>query len=713
MRRLLIRPPLLALGTLVLLGTGCRREAAEAARSSGYEAFVPVYNRHISQWLKQQQKLTASEVARIDGELAAAQGTARETLAVRAAALRQDQEKWQFRLALGDYLKSATPADIPAGLVWENGMDQPDIGDPAAIKGGAFRKNIPSFPPTLRPFGDNSNNSFRGDLYDYIEMPLVTLHPDTMETIPGVARQWAVSRDGRTIYFRIDPEARYSDGVPVRARDFQVAVYLRVSDHIINPYSKQYYRENIAQVAVYDDLTLSVSLPEAKIYAPALAGSITPSPPHFYAAYGADYSERYQWLFPPTTGAYEVLPQDIIKGVSITQTRVNNWWARDRKYYRYRFNPDKLVSTVVRDESKAFELFRAGELDTFYLTRPELWYEKCEIDPVYKGYIERVTFYNRYPKIPRGIYINVSKPPLNDRNVRIGIQFAMNWQKVIDVMFRGDYQRLNAFNEGYVNFSDPSIKARPYSINLARQAFRAAGYTTEGADGILAKPGGERLSVSVTYSTAMPMFDRMFAILREEARACGFDLRLDGLEDTVAYKKEMQKQHEMSCSSWLIIPPVPDFHEFLHSSNAFDDKGNPKTQTNNTFVWGRPDTDRLCDQVRTGRTVEEIRDATWKLQRIIHDEAFFVPSYSVDFMRIGTWRWVRWPDCETTRFSPPVVFDPHEVYVFWIDEKIRAETQAARRTGKAFPESTKTVHASDLTAKPAKPSAPPPGDAPR
>ena len=61
--------------------------------------------------------------------------------------------------------------------------------------------------------------------------------------IPGLAREWAVSADGRTIYFRLDPEARYSDGEPVRARDFLVGVYLRVSDHIVNPYSKQFYRE--------------------------------------------------------------------------------------------------------------------------------------------------------------------------------------------------------------------------------------------------------------------------------------------------------------------------------------------------------------------------------------------------------------------------------------------------------------------------------------
>ena len=690
-----MRPPLslwclLMLCACTLLTVACRQNDQEISRKLEFEAFLPIYNRHIESWLITQQNASEKEAARIANALATATGEGKTTLETQAATLQLDLEKWKFRLAIGDFLKIAKASEIPTNLTWENGLDQPEIGDPAAQKGGAFRRYIPSFPPTIRPFGDNANNSFRGELYDYIDMPMVGLHPQTMEMIPGLAKEWASSADGRTIYFRIDPQARYSDGVSVKAIDFLVAVYLRVSDNIVNPYSKQYYRENIAQIAMYDDLTISVSLPEAKIYAPAIAGSITPSPPHFYNEYGPDYSERYQWRFPPTTGAYELLPEDIIKGASITQTRVKNWWAKDRKYYRHRFNPDKLVHTVVRDESKAFELFRAGELDTFFLTLPQLWYEKSEIEPVYKGYIERVTFYNQYPKVPRGLYVNVSKAPLNDINVRIGIHHAMNWQKVIDVMFRGDYQRLNAFNEGYVTFSDPSITARPFSIDDARAAFTKAGFTREGRDGILTKTDGTRLSVSITYP-AMPQLDRIFAILREEARACGFELRLDGLEPTVAYKKQMQKQHEMALSSWLITPPVPDFHQFLHSTNAVDASGNLKPQTNNTFAWHRADTDALSEKVRTASTPEELKDAAWKLQRIMHDEAIFVPGYSVDFIRIGSWRWVKWPDCENTHFSPPIVYDPHEAFVFWIDDDAKAETQAARRSGKVFPESSRVV----------------------
>jgi len=673
------------------LVAGCGRSDTEVERRLEFEDFIPIYNQHVRGWLLERQEENNRFIAETEARIAETEpGEARELLVIQHEQALRDAERWEFRLGLGDYLKIATPDDLPDNLVWETGMDQPEIGDPAAIKGGVFRRSIPNFPPTIRPFGDSSNNSFRGDLYDYIDMPLVNMHPETMEPIPGVASEWAISEDGRTLYCRIDPGATYSDGVPVRAIDYLVRVYLLVSDNITNPFHKQYFREEMAQFATYDERTLSISLPEAKLFAAAIAGSMYPAPPHFYQEYGPDYTERYQWRFPPTTGAYEVLDEDIVKGASITQTRVKDWWAKDRKYYRHRFNPDKIVHQVVRDESKAFELFRAGEHDTFLITNPDFWYQKSEIPPVHDGYIERTTFYTRYPRIPRGFYINVIKPPLDNLDVRIGLQYSLNWRKLINVLFRGDYDRLNAFNDGYILFSDPDLRARPYSVRRAREAFARAGFDREGADGILRNASGTRLSLAVSYPS-FPISDRVLSFLREEARHCGLDLRLDGGETTVNYLKTMQKQHEIAFTGWMINLMQPDFYQYLHSVNAFDDKGNPRPNTNNLFSWARPDTDRLSIQVRSARTVEELREAHQMLQNIMHDEAIFAPAWSVDFIRIGSWRWVRWPDSEFTKFSPPLLYDPHESFVFWIDDEIKEETLAARRAGRTFPEVTRIV----------------------
>ncbi|MBM3842453.1 MAG: peptide ABC transporter substrate-binding protein, partial [Verrucomicrobia bacterium] len=55
---------------------------------------------------------------------------------------------------------------------------------------------------------------------------LVIIGPDG-KLAPGVAHSWEVSADGLQLTFRLRPEARWSDGRPLTARDF-VASYQRI-----------------------------------------------------------------------------------------------------------------------------------------------------------------------------------------------------------------------------------------------------------------------------------------------------------------------------------------------------------------------------------------------------------------------------------------------------------------------------------------------------
>jgi microcin C transport system substrate-binding protein len=48
------------------------------------------------------------------------------------------------------------------------------------------------------------------------------------------------------------------------------------------------------------------------------------------------------------------------------------------------------------------------------------------------------------------------------------------------------------------------------------------------------------------------------------------------------------------------------------------------------------------------------------------------------------------------------VYDPHELYVFWVDETMRKETLEARRNGKSFPESNKIIDIYRTMPEPAK-----------
>ena len=687
----LISITLVSISTVLM--TQCSsEEQVSKVKLYDLDSFIEHYNTEVNLWVDSEITRVKENGEKIQlkiNELELIENNQTKEKALRKeqrnlAANLRELEKFEFRKKLGGYFSIKTPTDIPNDLTWEYGMEEDEIGDPNAKKGGVYNTFINDFPATLRPFGPGANNSFRGEIYDNIDISLIGLHPVTEKPIPGLANQWAISTDGRTVFYKLDPKATYSNGEPVNAKDFMANIYVRISQNVNNPYSRQYYKEQIANITVYDEKTLSVSLPEQKPNMPYYT-SIGPASPTFYREYGPDYKERYQWRVPPTTGAYQLYDEDIKKGRSITLTRVKDWWAKDRKYYRYRYNVDRIRYLVIRDLPKCFELFKIGEIDAFPLSAPEYWYDKMEIDPVFNGYIEKKKFFRQWPNIPWGLYLNVEEGVLKNKDVRVGLHHAMNFQKVNDQMYRGDYVRINQFSDGYDRFTDRSIKARAYNPKIAREYFAKAGYTIEGKDRILRNEAGEKLSFSCTIRQD-PRRIQLLTILQGEALNCGVELKLDPAEASVAFAKTSEKRHESTYSGWNVSPLTPSYRQFFHSEAAFDETGARNASSNNQNMFANERMDILSDQVRNARSNEELEKAAKEAQHIIHDAGIFIPALDRDFTAVGHWRWVKWPNTETTKFSYPKVYYPMENYLYWIDEDVKEETLKAKREGTSFPE---------------------------
>ena len=596
------------------------------------------------------------------------------------AALRASSAAKASELVFPGFFRDLPLEQLPADLAWTTNLDAPEVGSPLAKKGGTFRQMMVSFPPSLRVVGNDSNNSFRSEHYDNVEMAPVELHPDTGEMIPGLADRWAVAPDERTVYYHIDPDATFSDGKPVTTDDFMRTFYVQLSRYVNNPYGKQYYREQFAHFTRYSDRIFAVTLRQKKPIAPVFA-ALYPSHGGFYSEIGPDFDKRYDWRCRPTTGAYELRPEGIDKGRAITLFRVENWWARDKRYRRHRFNADRIHHRVIRDFPKAWELFRAGELDTFVLAIPEYWYERSEVPEVFNGYIERHTFYNVWPGSGTGLYLNTAKPPLDNRDVRVGISLACDWDKVLQVILRGDGTRGRSLHEGYVLIKDPPVPLRPYDPVKAREHFAAAGYTIPDADGILKNSAGQRLSVSVTVVQVATRIN-VLNLLAEQAKKAGLEIKIDAMEGTGAFQKTTQKQHQIGYNAWGFNPPVNDYYQFLHSSNAYEKNGRIKTDTNNLFSYANPEMDKLCDAHRNATSLAEMSDLTARIEQISHDEAIFIPSTRINFLREANWRWIRWPETYAVA-SCYISFDS---YVWWIDPAIKEETLDARVSGRKFPE---------------------------
>ncbi|MEZ5553207.1 MAG: extracellular solute-binding protein [Pseudomonadales bacterium] len=607
------------------------------------------------------------------------------------------------RAAAGEFEKFfqfKTAADIPSDLVWENGSGLPEIGSPQAQKGGTLHLSVPDFPRTLRLIGPDANGSFRTWILDDVTMQFARRHPNdtsidangSFRYFPGIAEAWATDRKTRQVFVRINPAARFNDDVPITSDDMMFSFYFWQQPWIQAPWYNNFFNRNFLNITRYDEHTFSVTLPEAKPNMAYVILELEPMPRHFFAEFGEDFVQRYQWRFVPTSSPYVINEDGLNKGRSITLTRKKDWWARDLPFWRNRFNVDRIHFTVIRDTAKSFEAFRKGEQTLFNATLPEYWYEKLPPtdELVAKGYVERAVFYNDIPRPTYGLWINQGRPLLDNQDVRVGINYATNWEKVIAQYFRGDYTRMRTTADGYGEFSHPTLTARPFDVDKALESFAKAGFVTRGSDGVLVNDRGERLSF--TLSTGYENLKDTLTILREEALQAGLEFRLEVLDSTASWKKVQEKQHDIHFSAFAVSAEMyPRYWETYHSVNAYDQPwlpdGSPnparrlKPQTNNLQSIANRELDRLIEAYRASGDVDEMKRLAFRMEELLYEDASFVPGFVVPFFRTAYWRWVRWPD----DFNVKLASGSAEFHLLWIDDARREETLKARKEGKTFP----------------------------
>ena len=584
--------------------------------------------------------------------------------------------------------------NLPENLKWLDGSDEQEFASSEAKKGGTWEVFMRDFPRTLRTIGPDANGAFRSYLLDYNVISLVHAHPNSDGYYPGLAKSWAVGKDGRTVYFRLDPQAKYSDGEKVKASDFFFFFYFMRSKHIQAPWYNDFYgKDKFQKVTLYDKETLSITFYKAK---PDVVErvSIRAKPEHFYEELDGEFLSKYQWNPEPTTGAYVALPENVDKGKSVTLVRQNDWWADQKRFFRYRFNPEKIKVSVIRDYNKAFEVFLKGGVDMFGLAKTEFWYDKLPNNNklVQNGYLSKVTFFNQTPPPSYALRINSQKPPFDDLNIRIGFHHAMNFDMVLEKIFRGDFVRMNTVADGYGGRSHPTLRAREFSIEKALEYFAKAGFKKRGGDGILVNSQDQRLSIELL--TGYRHFEDVLVVLKEQAKKAGLELKLKVLEPTAAWKAANEKNHQVIFSAFnSFVELFPRFWEPYHSDNAYQEVGDlkfeedgslkpnltTKVSTNNFTQTAVREIDHLINEYRDEEDLGRISEMAHQLSQMIHDHAVWVPAWKKPWLRIGHWNWVKFPE----DWGPKESRDYEEFQVFWIDQSEKEKILKAMEAGES------------------------------
>ncbi len=189
------------------------------------------------------------------------------------------------------------------------------------------------------------------------------------KVIPGIAEKWEISPDGLKYTFHLR-DAKWSDGVPVTAKDFEYSIlrlidpktaadYAEVMGFYIKNAEKFYNGEitDKSQVGVkaVDDKTLEITLESPTGYFLRLLGFVCflPTREDMVAKFGQAYSSEPDKMV--YNGPY--LVKEWKHEESVTLVKNPDFWGKDK------IKMDKIECPIVSDLKTAVNMFEAGELD--------------------------------------------------------------------------------------------------------------------------------------------------------------------------------------------------------------------------------------------------------------------------------------------------------------------------------------------------------------
>ncbi len=510
----------------------------------------------------------------------------------------------------------------PSG--WQTSKDYPLIGSPEAKKGGTLRSTWLSFPPTLRVLGPNSNTMESRDLQNMVYETLLGLHPETLEYMPGLADYWKISPDKRKFYFHINPKARWADGSPVTAEDVVASWEFKVRKDIKDPYSlmmwSESYEKPVAESA--DIVSVKTKKLHWRLFMYFSGTAIYPAK-ELKNLTGDKYLEDYNWKMFMGSGPYELKPENIRNGESITLTRRPDYWGEKERGNIGLNNFDKLTWLVVMDEELAFEKFKKGELDYYYVNKSQRWLEESDFDKVQKGWILKRKIFTRAPQGFSGLVFNMRKPPFDDRNVRKAFAYLYNRDKLIDKLFFGEYGFIDSYYPGsdWGNPDNPKIR---YNPRMAKRLLARAGWKTRNQDGWLEKDG-KPFEITLEYGD--PGSTRIHKVVQEDFKKAGIKMNLKLIDRNTLMKKVGERNFTIHSQAWGAL-------QFPNPVSSWSGELADKNDNNNLPGFKNAEVDALCKEYDLAFDVKTQKRLIRRIDGLIFRAHPYALGWSAGFSRI-------------------------------------------------------------------------------
>jgi microcin C transport system substrate-binding protein len=550
------------------------------------------------------------------------------------------------------------------GEGWETKTDFELTGDPRAVKGGLFRNAISDFPGTLRMGGPEWNTYVNYMIGDMVYETLLGIDPTTLDYVPQLATHWQVSPDKLTYRFRINPNAKFSNGEPVTADDV-IATWKLMSDVTLKDPSAFTQFSKFETPVAESKYIVSVkakSLDWKNLLNFGAVLQIFPASA-LKGINGTAYVEKFNFQYLPGTGPYIVRPEDIKKGNSLALRRRPDYWAEKARWSVGLNNFDQVLLTVVRDDVLHLEQFKKGDLDFYYVSRSKYWVQDLSpesLDKVKRGLIQKTKVFNIHPLGWSGFAMNTLRPPMDDIRVRKALTLLLNRPILIEKIFFNEYVPSNTYFPGTV-YENPNNQKNEFNPAEAVKLLAEAGWKDRDSQGRLVK-NGKPFTVEMLYENKST--ENFLTIYQQDLQKVGIalNLRLVTFETKVKLTHG-GRQFDMAYQGWG-ANAFPDPEAEYHSRLA------AQKDNNNITSFKDPHADELMAKYGVSFDANERIALLRELDGVLTSQYHYVLHWQAPFQRLAYWNKFGQPRGYLTRtgdYMSDLSQGPGIERLWWID----------------------------------------------
>lgn len=469
-------------------------------------------------------------------------------------------------------------------------------------------------PNVLNPIHDQADAYSQSMLLDQVFESLLRRNNRTLEYEPGLAESWEESPDHLTFTFKLRRDVKWHDGSPFSAKDV-VATFALLKNKDYAAAALGSYFVDCASCEALDDYTVRFTYSKSYFLALGYCGAGLPiMPAHRFANFDESdgaVKSGYDSLDDATKSEYDRNPigtgpyrfVEWKSNTSIALERFDDYWGEKPPI-------ERVIHRVITDQNTAIQALKNGELDVVPRVETEVWLSETNTE-------DFKSRFNKYEyDFPTYAYIgwNQRRPLFQDKRVRQAMTMLVDRESIVEKLYQNAALVISGPFFYKLPANNAAIEPWPYDPARAQALLAEAGWKDSDDDGVLDKDGTP-FTFEFLYTSSSKMGQRIGAVLQQEMRKAGIDVRLANLEwgtllDRVAEKRD----YDCMIMGWA-MDVDNDPNQLWHSSYA------DIPNSSNHIGFKNEEADRLIALIRDANTTDEERLKTYhEFHALLHEE---------------------------------------------------------------------------------------------